>query len=135
MTSKNPYIFVEGGAGKDWRAFENGEPQVVVGTGLLPQGCDYAEGLHTYAVSPQTWVKTLTVARGGEGHASQHLIRVAARTGEDGWAVVEISDDGAGIPRDVLPRLFEPFCTTRAAGVGTGLDEAALDSAELVAVR
>jgi hypothetical protein len=86
MSSRNPYIFVEGGADKDWRAFENGEPQVAVGTGLLPEGCDYAEGLHTYAISPQTWVKTLTVARGGEGHASQHIIAQRSLDGGVSWS-------------------------------------------------
>jgi len=34
---------------------------------------------------------------------------------------VEISDDGAGIPDDVLAKLFKPFFTTRAKGTGLGL--------------
>jgi signal transduction histidine kinase/ActR/RegA family two-component response regulator len=56
-----------------------------------------------------------------EGHAGEHLVRARAFTGPDGAAVVEISDTGSGIPRELLPRLFEPFFTTRAEGVGTGL--------------
>lgn len=40
----------------------------------------------------------------------------------DGNAVrVSICDDGPGIPPDLLPRLFEPFLTTKPQGVGTGL--------------
>jgi signal transduction histidine kinase len=35
--------------------------------------------------------------------------------------VVSICDDGPGIAADLLPRLFEPFVTTKAPGVGTGL--------------
>jgi two-component system, NtrC family, sensor kinase len=35
--------------------------------------------------------------------------------------VVEVQDDGAGIPADVFPHLFEPFFTTAAPGKGTGL--------------
>jgi signal transduction histidine kinase len=35
--------------------------------------------------------------------------------------VVEISDDGPGIPQDIQSRMFEQFFTTKAVGKGTGL--------------
>lgn len=36
---------------------------------------------------------------------------------------VEVRDDGSGIPDDILPRIFEPFLTTKegAKSVGLGL--------------
>lgn len=34
---------------------------------------------------------------------------------------IVIADTGAGIPDDVLPRIFEPFYTTKKVGEGTGL--------------
>lgn len=36
-------------------------------------------------------------------------------------AILEVSDSGPGIPRDVAARIFEPYFTTKPAGVGTGL--------------
>jgi PAS domain S-box-containing protein len=35
--------------------------------------------------------------------------------------VIEISDNGCGIPADVLPQIFNPFFTTKSVGDGTGL--------------
>src|SRR5256886_1212292 len=40
---------------------------------------------------------------------------------DDSCVVVEIGDNGPGIPRDVEAHMFEPFFTTKAVGQGTGL--------------
>jgi signal transduction histidine kinase len=40
---------------------------------------------------------------------------------EDNQVVVEIVDNGSGIPPEVQSRMFEPFFTTKGVGSGTGL--------------
>ena len=42
-------------------------------------------------------------------------------SGEDGTVRVVVRDDGAGIPTEILPRIFEPFLTTKETGRGVGL--------------
>jgi signal transduction histidine kinase len=40
---------------------------------------------------------------------------------EEGWFVFEVSDTGPGIDPRILPKLFEPFTTTKPSGTGLGL--------------
>jgi signal transduction histidine kinase len=52
----------------------------------------------------------------GKGDITLSTARVDERT-----ASVSVTDTGKGIPPEVLPRIFEPFYTTKPAGKGTGL--------------
>jgi PAS domain S-box-containing protein len=56
-----------------------------------------------------------------EGHADHNRITVRTRTDDNGHAVVEVEDTGAGMAPDVQARAFEPFFTTKDVGVGSGL--------------
>lgn len=47
-------------------------------------------------------------------------IDISARRDAD-WVVITVSDDGRGIAEDIRARLFTPFTTTRANGLGLGL--------------
>ena len=55
-----------------------------------------------------------------EGNVKRNLLQV--RTFDEGaQVVVEIEDNGPGIPAQVMPHIFESFFTTKPPGVGTGL--------------
>jgi PAS domain S-box-containing protein len=56
-----------------------------------------------------------------EGHSDDNRITVRTRRDDQGRAVVEIEDTGAGMPPEVQARVFDPFFTTKGVGVGTGL--------------
>lgn len=61
----------------------------------------------------------------GEG-----TIFVSARL-EDGQALIELRDDGLGIPAEDLPHIFEPGFTTKGVRVGAGLGLAIVQRAAL----
>jgi two-component system, NtrC family, sensor kinase len=53
--------------------------------------------------------------------ASRNVLRVAAYTGEDGEAVIEVQDTGRGLAPEALSRIFEPFVATLPGSSGLGL--------------
>jgi len=66
----------------------------------------------------QVWTNIIAnaiEAMHGEGELRVRTYR------EDDCVVVEIGDNGPGIPADVQPHIFEPFFTTKGVGEGTGL--------------
>jgi signal transduction histidine kinase len=66
----------------------------------------------------QVWTNLLDNA----ADAMEGAGKITIRTGVDGgWAVVEIEDDGPGIPSAIQSRIFDPFFTTKAPGKGSGL--------------
>ncbi|MCU1384384.1 MAG: zraS 3, partial [Acidobacteria bacterium] len=60
---------------------------------------------------------------GAHAMQNQGTIQVVV-TSADGLCHIAIADDGPGIPREVLDKLFTPFFTTKARGTGLGLSTA-----------
>ncbi len=56
-----------------------------------------------------------------EDSASRGEIILATRTDPTGHAVVEVKDDGHGMPTVVADQVFDPFFTTKPTGTGLGL--------------
>ena len=83
---------------------------------------DYAADLpHVAAFGSelnQVWTNILDNAADAMNGKGEIVIR----TRRDGrFAVVEIEDNGPGIPEEIQPKIFDPFFTTKAVGKGTGL--------------
>ncbi len=51
----------------------------------------------------------------------RRVLRIAAHASEQGQVAVSVIDNGHGIPPEVAERLFSPFFSTKAEGMGMGL--------------
>jgi len=97
-------------------AHQLGDIEVVREYGTVPAFPAYGSELN------QVWTNLIDNAADAVRDAGRVPGRITLRTAvEDGFAVVEVEDDGTGIPDDVLPRVFDSFYTTKPPGAGTGL--------------
>lgn len=66
----------------------------------------------------QVWTNIIDnaiAAMNGQGEITLHTRR------EGNWVVVELTDNGPGIPKEIQAHIFDPFFTTKPPGEGTGL--------------
>jgi signal transduction histidine kinase/CheY-like chemotaxis protein len=54
-------------------------------------------------------------------HGRGTLILRTWQDSEHNTVMLEVNDDGPGVPEDVQPKIFDPFFTTKEVGKGTGL--------------
>jgi signal transduction histidine kinase len=66
----------------------------------------------------QVWTNIIDNAIGAVNGGGQITLRTRH---DDRWVIVEIEDNGPGIPDEAIPHLFNPFFTTKPPGEGTGL--------------
>jgi signal transduction histidine kinase len=67
----------------------------------------------------QAWSNILVNAQQAMGEGKAQLYLASERI--DGQVLLSVEDSGPGIPPQVLPRMFEPFYTTKNHGTGLGL--------------
>jgi signal transduction histidine kinase len=67
----------------------------------------------------QVWTNIIDNAIDAIGEQHGNILLRTKR--ENNHIVVEISDDGPGIPQNIQSRMFEQFFTTKGVGKGTGL--------------
>ena len=68
----------------------------------------------------QVWTNLIDNAADAIREGGGGTVTIRARVDNDS-VIVEVEDDGPGIPPDVVPRVFDSFFTTKAPGKGTGL--------------
>lgn len=56
-----------------------------------------------------------------EPHESSRRVELHTRNSSGGGVILEVSDNGPGIPEDQRHRLFHPFASTKTKGMGLGL--------------
>jgi signal transduction histidine kinase len=66
----------------------------------------------------QIWTNLIDNAVAATGEGGTVTVRTLR---EGGFLVVEVEDDGAGVPDDIHERILDPFFTTKPPGEGTGL--------------
>jgi signal transduction histidine kinase len=85
---------------------------------------DYAPEVPRLAIDPalmeQVFINLLSNASQSSGTSEPATVTVVTRVHEN-TIEVSVIDDGVGIPPDKLETIFNPFFTTKQAGVGLGL--------------
>ncbi len=66
----------------------------------------------------QVWTNLIDNAIDAVGSGGTIWVRTSS---EKDYVIVEIADNGTGIPPEIQSRIFEPFFTTKEVGAGTGL--------------
>jgi two-component system NtrC family sensor kinase len=98
---------------------ENIEVELVLDPGLPQTLADAAQLQQVVLNLIVNAEQAIVLARGEESGIGQILIRTRRLAGDR--LAMEVSDNGPGIPPEIVARIFDPFFTTKPPGVGTGL--------------
>ena len=86
---------------------------------------DYKKGLFAHGHPNQFSQVVLNIL----ANAKEAILQRGTTTGEisirlatrDNWVVLEIEDNGGGIPGDIMTKIFDPYFTSKEQGSGIGL--------------
>jgi len=92
--------------------------QIKYGTELVTNFDDVPPVLANIDEIGQVWTNIIHNALQAMNYEGRLEINLFER---EGYVVVQIIDNGPGIPPDIKARIFDPFFTTKKAGEGTGL--------------
>jgi PAS domain S-box-containing protein len=98
---------------------ENIEVELVLDPGLPQSLADAAQLQQVVLNLIVNAEQAIVLARGDDAGTGRILIRTRRLAGDR--LAMEVSDDGPGIPPEIVARIFDPFFTTKPPGVGTGL--------------
>jgi PAS domain S-box-containing protein len=92
--------------------FQNIEIVQQLDPNLPPVPCDLQQMSHVF----MNLILNAAEAMEGSGRLAVNTVQKS-----EGWIRIGIADTGPGIPEDILPKIFDPFYTTKEEGKGTGL--------------
>jgi signal transduction histidine kinase len=99
---------------------KNARVEVLAGEARGP--CRAHAGLVEQAVTNVTMNAIQAVSEGGTVQIkTREDLRPSTAAASGRWSVLEVIDDGSGIPPEIRSQIFDPFFTTKPVGQGTGL--------------
>jgi signal transduction histidine kinase/predicted CoA-binding protein len=126
VKSLKSYVYLDQAPVKEVDVHEGLESTLVLLRNKLKHGItvqrEYAKNLpriQAYGSElNQVWTNLIDNAADAMEGQGELLVRTRE---ENGWVVVEIVDNGPGIPPEIQGKVFDPFFTTKPQGKGTGM--------------
>ncbi len=91
---------------------------------LRTELCDTLPALHADGIQIQQVVLNLvrnSIEALSAGPSADREVVIGTRVERDSDIVIEVADNGSGIPQELIAQVFDPFCTTKETGTGLGL--------------
>ncbi len=88
---------------------------------IEPEALVLAEPTQMEQLLSNLVVNAVNASQDGERRVRVTLSRQVSNSPAGRWVLLQVSDDGCGIPPESLAQIFEPFFTTRRGDGGTGL--------------